>query len=90
MCVAILVLGTYVWANYLRLEHYLLVPWLIVAIGAAVAVEGVATGLSRLVVRVGLGSDRAASRVGTIVGLVVLAFAVTLGGLNFAAVTPSR
>ena len=55
------------------------------AIGAAVAVEGVATGLSRLVVRVGLGSDRAASRVGTIVGLVVLAFAVTLGGLNFAA-----
>ena len=85
MCVAILVLGTYVWANYLRLEHYLLVPWLIVAIGAAVAVEGVATGLSRLVLRVGLGGDRAASRVGTIVGLVGLAFAVTLGGLNFAA-----
>jgi Protein of unknown function (DUF2723) len=42
LCVTILVFGLYVWANYLELEHYLLVPWLIVAIGAAVALETVA------------------------------------------------
>ena len=37
LCVAIIVSGAYVWSNYLRLEHYLLVPWLIIAIGATVA-----------------------------------------------------
>jgi Protein of unknown function (DUF2723) len=40
--VAILFFGVYVWANYLRLEHYLLVPWLILAIGAARALEAIA------------------------------------------------
>ncbi len=40
--VTILVFGIYVWANYLRLEHYLLVPWLILALGVAVAVNGIA------------------------------------------------
>ena len=34
MCLAILVTHLYVWATYLRLEHYLLVPWLMLAIGA--------------------------------------------------------
>jgi Protein O-mannosyl-transferase TMEM260-like len=38
-CWGILILGTYVWASYLRLEHYLLVPWLVIGIGAGVAVE---------------------------------------------------
>ena len=37
LCAAILLCGVYIWANYLRLEHYLLVPWLILAIGMAVA-----------------------------------------------------
>jgi hypothetical protein len=46
--VAILGLGIYVWANYQRLEHYLLVPWLVVALGAAVAVEALATQVERL------------------------------------------
>ncbi len=42
LCVAIVVSGAYVWSNYLRLEHYLLVPWLIIAIGATVGLEGIA------------------------------------------------
>ena len=42
LCVAIIVSGAYVWSNYLRLEHYLLVPWLVIAIGATVALEGIA------------------------------------------------
>jgi hypothetical protein len=37
--VAILLFAVFIWANYLRLEHYLLVPWLILALGGAVAVE---------------------------------------------------
>ncbi|HEY0442878.1 MAG TPA: DUF2723 domain-containing protein, partial [Candidatus Limnocylindrales bacterium] len=44
---SILVIGVYVWANYLRLEHYLLVPWLVIGIGVAVAFEW----LARLVTR---------------------------------------
>jgi hypothetical protein len=43
MLAATLVVGVYVWANYLRLEHYLLVAWLVVAIGAAVALEFIAS-----------------------------------------------
>jgi hypothetical protein len=39
---AILLVGVYLWANYLRLEHYLLVPWLVIAIGAAAALEALA------------------------------------------------
>ncbi len=35
-CWGALVLGIDVWANYLHLEHYLLVPWLLIGIGVAV------------------------------------------------------
>ncbi len=45
--VAILVTTFYIWANYLRLEHYLLVPWLIMAIGAGVGIEAVAGAIGR-------------------------------------------
>ncbi len=45
MCVAILVANVYVWATYLRLEHYLLVPWLVLAIGAAAALERAAQAI---------------------------------------------
>jgi hypothetical protein len=45
MCVAILVTHLYVWSTYLRLEHYLLVPWLMIGIGAAVAVDAVSRAL---------------------------------------------
>ena len=32
-CAGALLVGIYVWANYLRLPHYLLVPWLLLGIG---------------------------------------------------------
>ncbi len=83
MCVAIVGLGWYVWANYLRLEHYLLVPWLILAIGAAVALEAIARGAVRLAQRAGVESPRAAQAIGAVVGVAALAFALVLGGLDF-------
>jgi transmembrane protein TMEM260 (protein O-mannosyltransferase) len=45
---AMLLGGLYVWANYLRLEHYLLVPWLLVGIAASVALERTAERLPGL------------------------------------------
>jgi Protein O-mannosyl-transferase TMEM260-like len=45
MCAGILFANVYFWATYVRLEHYLLVPWLVLVIGAAVALEGVARAL---------------------------------------------
>ena len=82
LCVAILVSGAYVWANYLRLEHYLLVPWLVLGIGATVALEALAGGVSRVLRRLGR-SERTVGWSGTVVGLAALAFAVGLAGLNF-------
>ena len=46
MCLAILVTHLYVWSTYLRLEHYLLVPWLMLAIGAGVALESMGRWLA--------------------------------------------
>ncbi len=45
MCVGILLMHVYIWANYLRLEHYLLVPWLVLAIGAAIGLEYLARAI---------------------------------------------
>jgi hypothetical protein len=45
-CLGTLLVGIDVWANYLRLEHYLLVPWLLIGLGAAVALEATARGLA--------------------------------------------
>jgi hypothetical protein len=42
MCLGLLIMGGYLWANYLRLEHYLLVPWLLLAILAAAGLDGLA------------------------------------------------
>jgi hypothetical protein len=36
----VLLVGIDIWANYLELEHYLLVPFLVLGIGMAVAAEG--------------------------------------------------
>ncbi len=47
--VAILVTGLYVWANYLELPHYLIVPWLVVGILAGVALDTVARLVSRAI-----------------------------------------
>ncbi len=48
MAVVVVITNAYVWANYLRLEHYLLVSWLILGIGATYAVEIVARLLGRI------------------------------------------
>ena len=67
--------NVYIWANYLQLEHYLLVPWLVLGLGAGTAVESAARAL-----------DRALGRsVGQGLGAAVLVLAVTLGGLNWQA-----
>jgi hypothetical protein len=47
MLAAIAITGAYAWANYLRLEHYLLVPFLVAGILAGVALDGAANLLSR-------------------------------------------
>ncbi len=41
-CAGALLAGIYVWANYLRLDHYLLASWLLLGVGTAVALEGAA------------------------------------------------
>jgi hypothetical protein len=82
---AILAVGCYLWANYLRLEHYLLVPWLVLGIGAAVALETVVLG-SVAVGRRWLGGEASrGTRIGAVVGFLGLLFAVALAGLNWTA-----
>ncbi|MGH2511948.1 MAG: protein O-mannosyl-transferase family [Candidatus Limnocylindrales bacterium] len=101
MCVAIMVTATYIWANYLELEHYLLVPWLILGIGLSMGLESLARALTwaldRLVgsARSGKPDDVAEHRTGAgirvgllgtgVVGLAALAFVVVLGSLNWSA-----
>jgi hypothetical protein len=70
--VGALLAGIHVWANYLRLEHYLLVPWLLLGIGAAVALEGAARAAGAHLPR---PVDAVA---GPAVAIVAAAFAVTL------------
>jgi hypothetical protein len=96
VCVGILVSGTYVWANYLRLEHYLLVPWLILGIGAAAALEAIAGAVARIgrpevatATEAGTEADAQAAAAehrrvaGSSVALVALGLAVILAGMNW-------
>jgi Protein of unknown function (DUF2723) len=70
-CLTLLVLGGYLWANYLRLEHYLLVPWLLIAVSATVGVDTLADLLARR--WSGIGRLDAGTAVGAVaIGLVVL------------------
>jgi hypothetical protein len=78
-CWGILVLGTYVWASYLRLEHYLLVPWLLIGIGTGVSLEAAGRLLEDRVARV---QERAAGGVVALAGGVL---AVVLVVTNFPA-----
>jgi hypothetical protein len=61
LCLGIMVTATYIWANYLELEHYLLVPWLILGIGLSMGLEGLARALAVvlawLVDRIGRPAD---------------------------------
>jgi hypothetical protein len=79
MCAAILVTHLYVWSTYLRLEHYLLVAWLILAIGAAVALDAIARELpTRLAALRGWGRHTE-----VMTGAAVLVFALWLGATNW-------
>jgi hypothetical protein len=79
LCVAIVLSGIYVWANYLKLEHYLLVPWLVVAMGASVALDWVADALTSRWRRF------ATVDAGALIGAAALTFALALGAINWAA-----
>jgi hypothetical protein len=79
MCAGILLANVYFWATYVRLEHYLLVPWLVLAIGAALAMEGIARALA---------SQASCTRrfdMSALVGAAALAFAVGLAVTNWGA-----
>jgi transmembrane protein TMEM260 (protein O-mannosyltransferase) len=85
-CLAMLVIGFYLWATYLRLEHYLLVPWLLLGIGLAVSLETAARGLERLVTRATRGrspGDVTRRIGGAAAPMAGLAFAVTLTAVNW-------
>jgi len=79
LCAAFLLTGVYIWANYLHLEHYLLVPWLVLGIGATVAIQGIADALARW--------DRRIAQIdaGVAVGAAALIFAAGLGTINWSA-----
>jgi len=78
-CAGMLVSALYVWANYQELEHYLLGPLLVLAIGTAVALEASARGAAAI-------GRRLARRDGApVVAMAALAFAVVLAGLNWSA-----
>lgn len=86
MCVGIIVLTTYVWANYLELEHYLLVAWLVLGIAAAAALDAVADVLSAVFSRVGLGRARGKwDAAGLVSGGPALGLAMLLGAANWQA-----
>ncbi len=75
-CAGALLVGIDVWANYMRLEHYLLVPWLLLGIGMAVALEGAARAAGTYLPR---PIDAIAGPAMAVVGAV---FAVTLVAVN--------
>ena len=54
-CWGALIAGIDVWANYLHLEHYLLVPWLLLGIGVGVSLDTAAGLLVRALGGRGLG-----------------------------------
>jgi hypothetical protein len=82
----------YIWANYLELEHYLLVPWLVLAIAGAVALETFAQAGAGVVGAVAgrfANPDGAVFRgwrgaAGAIAAAVVIGLATALGMLNWA------
>ncbi len=80
MCVAILLANLYFWATYLRLEHYLLVPWLLLAIGAGVAIDAAARGLAALPSRKPGPRGRQSGR---LIGMTALVLAVGLAVMHW-------
>ena len=80
---AIVLVGCYTWANYLELEHYLLVPWLVTGILGAVALEALAGRLERE------PGGRAGSAAGYAAAGLAVVLALGLGALNLGAVDRS-
>jgi len=76
MCAGILFGGVYFYATYERLEHYLLVPLLMLAVGASVAVEGLAAAVRG---RPAVGRIQA----GAIVSGTALVLGVALGAAHW-------
>ena len=85
----IILTGTYIWANYLRLEHYLLVAWLAVGILAGVGIDG----LVRVVRWAGTGrltpARVAAGPLGAVAAVAMAAVVVT-GNLAGADLSTNR
>jgi hypothetical protein len=54
--------AVYIWANYLHLEHYLLVPFLVLAVGVAVALESAVRAVVWLIDRSGFERGATTSR----------------------------
>jgi Protein O-mannosyl-transferase TMEM260-like len=79
MAIGILVTDVYIWANYLHLEHYLLAPWLFLAIGAAYAIEVLVDTLSLL------SRERWRRSESVAVGVLALAAAIGLASINWQA-----
>jgi hypothetical protein len=78
-CAGILLANIYFWSTYLRLEHYLLVPWLLLAIGTGVALESVVRVLAARSPWLGAGGA------GRLVGAAALSFALILSAANWGA-----
>lgn len=91
-CLGILLANVYFWATYLHLEHYLLVPWLILAIGAGVALEAAAKGLGAWLPPLAVDEAAWFRRLGAgqIVGAAALAFAVGLALASWTGVDRSN
>jgi hypothetical protein len=79
MCAGVLLANVYFWATYVRLEHYLLVPWLVLVIGAAVTLEAAALAFAR---RPGWARGLELS---PMVGVAAVVFAVALAVTNWRA-----
>jgi Protein of unknown function (DUF2723) len=75
-CGAIVLANLYIWSSYLRLEHYLLTTWLVLAIAGATAVEALAGRIDRW---------KPAMSGGRLIGAAALVFTVGLGASNWAA-----
>jgi len=77
LCAAILFSGVYIWANYLKLEHYLLVPWLVIAIAASVAIEWLAGAMMRRPHPSGMRDPA------PLIGAAALTLALAIGAINW-------
>jgi hypothetical protein len=88
--VSIMVFGIYVWANYQRLEHYLLVPWLVLGLGVAVGVERAAALLDARLTAAGRSDASAAPVPSVLVGGLAIIGAVLLATTSWPSADRSR